>query len=192
MILTLLCLAFNPLAPNLYAQEMQRIEQVREILNEQQKEVKKETKIVKKQIKKIERVQSITLPAELPKSGTFDTDSLYTDVVDEYTPVEVKQITTDWANRIREISKEVGYNNPELAVRIARCESGLREWAKNPNSSAWWLFQHLWRYWDARAKRYWFAWASRFNWEANAYVSISMLRDGQISHWKESKHCRWK
>ena len=99
MILTLLCLAFNPLAPNLYAQEMQRIEQVREILNEQQKEVK-ETKIVKKQIKKIETVQNITLPTELPKSGTFDTDSLYTDNVEEYKPVEVIKDSTYRKNRI--------------------------------------------------------------------------------------------
>lgn len=85
--------------------------------------------------------------------------------------------------RIREISKDVWYNNPDLAVRIARCESGLRAEAKNRNSTATGLFQHLSRYRPARAKKYWYEWADRKDWEANAYVSISMLRDGWLSHW---------
>lgn len=95
------------------------------------------------------------------------------------------------ANRIREISREIWYKNPELAVKIAMCESWLDPNAKNKYSSAWWLFQQLWRYRPERAKRYWFSWASRFDWEANAYVSISMLRDWMLSHWNESKWCRW-
>lgn len=107
-------------------------------------------------------------------------------------PIIVKKDSKYREKRIREISKEVWYSNPDLAVRIAKCESGLRADAKNPSSTATGLFQHLKRYRPARAAKYWYAWADRKDWEANAYVSISMLRDWWLSHWYASKHCRWK
>lgn len=96
------------------------------------------------------------------------------------------------AQRIREISYELWYDNPELAVKIARCESWLNPTIKNKYSSAGWLFQQLWSYRPARAKKYWWEWYSRFDWEANAHVSIMMLKHEWTRHWNESKRCWWK
>lgn len=78
----------------------------------------------------------------------------------------------------------------KLAIAIATCESWMNPNAKNKNSSAAWVYQHLSRYFPARAKKYWFAWASVFDAEANVAVSIWMLRDQGTSPWNASKHCR--
>ena len=79
-----------------------------------------------------------------------------------------------------------------LALRIWYCESWLRTYAKNKTSSASGIFQHLRRFRPARAKKYWFAWASVFNAEANIAVSMWMLRDQWIKPWLKSKSCWWK
>lgn len=76
-----------------------------------------------------------------------------------------------------------------LALRIWYCESWLRTHAKNKNSSASWVYQHLRRYWPARAKKYWFVWASVFNAEANIAVSMWMLRDQWTHPWASSSGC---
>ena len=80
----------------------------------------------------------------------------------------------------------------QLALRIWYCESWLRSNAKNKNSSASWVYQHLSRYRPARAKKYWFAGASVFNAEANIAVSMWILRDQWTSPRNASKHCWWK
>lgn len=78
-----------------------------------------------------------------------------------------------------------------LALRIWYCESGLRANAKNKHSSASGVYQHLRRYRPARAKKYWRAWASVFNAEANIAVSMWMLKHQWTSPWNSSRHC-WK
>ena len=164
--LILVCLAYNPLSPDIYFKEIERANAVKTVI---------ESTLVLQEPKEEKKVST---KKQTKSKSWYDTpqgnDKSY------------------WANRIREISKEVGYKNHELAVKISMCESWLRPGAKSKISSAGGLFQHLARFWDARAKKYWFAWASRFDWEANAYVSISMLRDGWLSHWKESRWCRWR
>lgn len=76
--------------------------------------------------------------------------------------------------------------NESLALRIAWSESWYRYWAKNTISTAWWVFQQLLKYRDARANKYWHPWASRFNAEANIEVSIQMLKYEWTSHRSES------
>ncbi len=165
--LILVCLAYNPVAPEDYLMAMERANAVQTVIES--------TLVLDNEVQKVKE-KKVSTKKQTKSQSWYDTpqgwDKSY------------------WANRIREIANELGYKNPELAVRIARCESWLQPGIKSKISSAGGLYQHLGRFWDARAKKYWFAWASRFDWEANAYVSISMLRDGWLSHWMESRHCR--
>lgn len=82
--------------------------------------------------------------------------------------------------------------NPNLAIKIARCESWLNPNAKNKNSSASGLFQHLRRYRDGRAKKYGRPWASIWDGEAQAEVSIKMLKYEGTRPRLPSYGCRWK
>ena len=168
--LILVCLAYNPLSPDVYFQEMERANAVQTVIES--------TLILETPQEPKKEVKKVSTKKQTKSKSWYDTPQGWN--------------KSYWANRIREISKEVWYKNPELAVKIAMCESGLQPWVKNKYSSAGGLYQHLARFWPARAAKYWFAWASRFDGEANAYVSISMLRDGWLSHWNESRHCWWK
>ncbi len=102
--------------------------------------------------------------------------------------VETKPHKEDVVWLIKYYSKKYEYNE-EVALKIAGCESGYRANAKNPNSSASWVYQHLRRYWDARAKKYWFPGASVFDAEANVAVSIQMLKNESTRPRYPSKHC---
>lgn len=78
--------------------------------------------------------------------------------------------------------------NEWLALRIWGCESWYRN-VKSHYSSAWWIYQQISRYRPARAKKYWWKWADRFNIEANIDVSIQMIKNEWTRHWNESKYC---
>jgi len=71
----------------------------------------------------------------------------------------------------------------DWARRVGRCESGWDANAKNPNSSASGLFQHLARYWEQRSA--WAGWggADIFDPEANVAVAAWLYYDGGPSHW---------
>lgn len=79
-----------------------------------------------------------------------------------------------------------------LALNIARCESWFNPDAKNKNSTAWWLYQHLVRYRDGRAKKYDRPWASIWDGEAQAEVSVKMLKYEWTNPWIQSLDCRNK
>jgi len=71
----------------------------------------------------------------------------------------------------------------DWALRIMECESrGLPD-AKNPNSSASGLFQHLARLWPERAAAAGFADADVFDPFANIAVAAWLLENGGPSHW---------
>ncbi len=72
----------------------------------------------------------------------------------------------------------------DLAMRILGCESTGNPSAKNPDSSATGLFQHLGKYWTARSQRAGVPGASRLDPEANVIVA-AWLRDqkGGWRHW---------
>ena len=91
---------------------------------------------------------------------------------------------------IRDAADEFGVD-PDLAVAIARCESGLRAEAKNPTSSASGLFQQLAvPYWPGRAAALGYPEdTSPFDPTANARVSAWMMSTQGTSPWNPSRHC---
>ena len=69
------------------------------------------------------------------------------------------------------------------AIEVARCESGLRPRAYNPNGYAG-LFQQSTRYWPGRADSFGMPDRSVFNGRANIIVSVQMARSmGSWSAW---------
>ena len=68
-------------------------------------------------------------------------------------------------------------------LRIIECESHGDPEAKNPNSSASGLFQHLARLWPQRAAEAGFADADVFDPFANIAVAAWLLEHGGTSHW---------
>ncbi|HKX76497.1 MAG TPA: transglycosylase family protein [Acidimicrobiia bacterium] len=78
------------------------------------------------------------------------------------------------------------------AIRIVKCESGGNPAAVNPSSGAAGLFQHLPRYWKARAADAGFPGASPLNVEANVAASAWLVyHGGGFAHWAASADC-WR
>lgn len=102
-------------------------------------------------------------------------------------PIYIEEKPNDVIWLIKRYSDKHWFDS-KLALKIAKCESWYRN-VKNKNSSAWWIYQQLWRYWDARAAKYWWKWYSRFDIEANISVSIQMMKKEWTRHWYPSKHC---
>ena len=91
----------------------------------------------------------------------------------------VEQIIIDAANR---------YGiDPNHALRIARCESGMnpsavnRGYYENGNPSG--LYQHISGYYPARAAKYGYS-TNVFDAYSNANVTMAMWRDGQANLWE--------
>ena len=63
--------------------------------------------------------------------------------------------------------------SPDQAVAVARCESGLRPNARNPNGYAG-LYQQATRYWPSRAHHFGQPDRSVYNGRANIIVSVRM------------------
>jgi hypothetical protein len=77
----------------------------------------------------------------------------------------------------------IGYEI-ETFLRVMTCESLGLPYAKNPNSTASGLMQHLARpYWPARAEAIGMPGASPFDPIANIYASAWLLTRGGWSHW---------
>ena len=77
-------------------------------------------------------------------------------------------------------------NDVHRFLRIMQCESGGDPDAKNPNSSASGLMQHLTRYWGDRAARAGRPGADVFDPEANIWVSAWLAlgpADGHGGGW---------
>lgn len=74
--------------------------------------------------------------------------------------------------------------NTDAALSVMRKESGGNPSATNGSSGAAGLFQHLPRYWDARAERAGFAGTSPYDPEANIAASALLSNGGaDWSHW---------
>lgn len=69
------------------------------------------------------------------------------------------------------------------AMRVMACESGGDPFAKNPNSSASGLFQHLARYWPDRSSAAGWGGADIFDGEANIAVAAWLFATGGPGHW---------
>ena len=80
--------------------------------------------------------------------------------------------------------------DPTLAVAIARCESGLQEKAKNPNSSASSIFQFVKSTWKSTTKRMgWIEGTDVFDPHLNVVAGIWLLKTDGVIHWKSSEDC---
>lgn len=78
------------------------------------------------------------------------------------------------------------------AMRVITCESGGRADAKNPNSTASGLFQHLGSLWPERAAKAGWAGADVFDPVANVAVAAWLVYEhGGWSHWNPSAGC-WR
>ena len=97
----------------------------------------------------------------------------YIDNVERWRPL-VQQALDDY-----NIGHEI-----ETFLRVMTCESLGLPYAKNPNSTASGLMQHLARpYWPARAEAIGMPGASVFDPIANIYASAWLLTRGGWSHW---------
>ena len=85
--------------------------------------------------------------------------------------------------------------NPDLLLRIAKCESTYRPDAVNKGYTAYnaqgvsmghpmGLFQHVEGYWAGRAATYGIPGASIWDADAQAHVTAGMFRDGQSYMWE--------
>ena len=70
----------------------------------------------------------------------------------------------------------------DIALRIAKCESGYNTDAYNPAGYGG-LFQHSIVYWDDRATAAGWAGASIYDGEANTAVSYWLYNQGGWKHW---------
>ncbi|NND83889.1 MAG: hypothetical protein HKN46_01935 [Acidimicrobiia bacterium] len=80
----------------------------------------------------------------------------------------------------------------DRALDVMWCESRGDRWAKNPNSTASGLFQHLASMWGDRAPQAGFAGADVFDPVANVGVAAWLVYErGGWSHWYPSESC-WR
>lgn len=87
------------------------------------------------------------------------------------------------------IAKSSEYNiDKELLLRIAKCESNYNPYIKNSSSSAYGVFQFLTSTWESQLKKYNLDY-SRDSLVGQIDLPARILRDGGISHWKESIEC---
>ncbi len=78
----------------------------------------------------------------------------------------------------------------DRALRVIRCESGGDAVAKNPNSSASGLFQHLGSLWGDRTVKSGNGGADIFDPVSNVAVAAWLVYEGGgWSHWNPSRHC---
>jgi soluble lytic murein transglycosylase-like protein len=77
----------------------------------------------------------------------------------------------------------------DLALKIISCESGGDPNAQNPSSGAAGLFQHIPRYWDARAASAGMPGASIFDPIANVAASAYLAYSDGWGHWSASAGC---
>lgn len=88
----------------------------------------------------------------------------------EITAKTLEKFIADYA-----IEKEV---DPDLILRIAKCESGLNPKAKNPNSTASGVFQFINSTWNHYCK------GDVFNAKDNVTCAVDLIADGGLSHWR--------
>ena len=78
--------------------------------------------------------------------------------------------------------------DPELFLRIAKCESGLKKNGKNPRSTARGIFQFLNSTFFTYAKAYELP-LIKDDPEIQAELAARMIADGGLNHWSASKNC---
>lgn len=128
-------------------------------------------------------------------------------IVIEVQPEKVEETIPEMIVRIA----QEHWVNPNIALSIAKSESGYGQYAKYwywqnhwmvnericvplPTwscSSAAWIFQFINSTWDSSSKRYGYEWASKYDAEANISVAIKKMSNEWMSAWNASRHIRW-
>ena len=100
------------------------------------------------------------------------------------------------AMTVKEVENEIVYFaekqgvNPDLALAIARCESGLQITAKNPNSSAGSIFQFINSTWKSTTNKMgWISGADKYDGHLNIVAGIWLLKKEGVAHWEASRKC---
>ncbi len=132
-----------------------------------------------------------SIPATSTTVATTTTTTSTTTTTTTTTTVAVSSFRDDverWRPTVAEAVFAWGGNDADVHnfLRIMQCESGGDPAAKNPNSSASGLMQHLTRYWDDRAAAAGMPGADVFDGNANIWVSAWLLLaapGGGYSHW---------
>lgn len=78
--------------------------------------------------------------------------------------------------------------DPELFLRVARCESGLKPMVKNPASTASGIFQFLDSTFSNQLKKYGMI-GDKNDPLIQIELAAKMIADGGLSHWNASKSC---
>ena len=113
-----------------------------------------------------------------------------TDVgVSQDSPTQTQEETVE--NTIKRVAKEKNFEDVDLLLRIAKCESTFRACAKNPNSSATGTFQYLIGTWNEGVRIRGLDWTpeDRCDPEKATDMIIWHINRGNISKWNESKFC---
>lgn len=96
-------------------------------------------------------------------------------------PISTEEMVTSMAKRFN--------ISPELFLRIAICESGLKEDAQNPRSTASGIFQFINSTFFNYALAYGLPTDDKNDPMVQAELAARMIADGGLSHWSESKSC---
>lgn len=152
----------TPPQPQVLAQEQTKTAQEAPKKASKKKVVKRAPKKQKAVQQAQKQPQRISQPVSVPSAGS------------------VSSIIIDAANKHGV--------DPNRALRIAQCESGLNPNAVNlgynENGYPSGLFQHLGGYWPARAAQHGYAGASVFDPVANANVTMAMWASGSAGLWE--------
>ena len=99
--------------------------------------------------------------------------------VESTLPAPTEELSVE--EQIREVAQENGFDDPDLLVDIAFCESSLNPQATNGTSSATGLFQIL----DMHGLTV----AERKDVATSTEWTISKIEKGGLNAWNASKHC---
>ncbi len=94
-------------------------------------------------------------------------------------------------DRIRQVAQEAGFEDEQLLVDIAFCESTMNPQATSNSSTATGLFQYLQGTWTEGVQKTGNNWTleDRTDVEKATRMAIYHISNGQLSKWNASSHC---
>ncbi len=92
-----------------------------------------------------------------------------------------------WRSVIFDYAQRYGAD-PELMVRIARCESGFNPAAQNKTSSASGIYQYINSTWQSQSLKYGIT-TQKNDPYGQIELTARILADGGIHHWDASANC---
>lgn len=132
--------------------------------------------------------QAVPTPTTVPPSSTTSTSTTTTTTTTTTVPSVFRDAVEQWRPKVTMAVTHFGGDQDDVTrfLRIMQCESGGDPDAKNPNSSASGLMQHLTRYWPDRSERAGRPGADVFDPDANIWVSAWLALaapEGGWQHW---------